>query len=117
MLRATLLLVQMIGLVLSAYLVFVTFFDQAQIERKVQSYAIVKAEAATTTALDKITGVVKEGGAAAKLGALAQRLRIKASELTANRETIVPSLVRNALSSKCDGECPSPEPNAVSAAP
>ena len=105
MLRSGLMLIQLVGLLLSAYLIFVTYADQAQVERRVQTYAIEKVQKATNSAWDKVTGIVKPGGRAEKIGTLAQKLKLKTDELIAKRNMIIPALIKKSLEGKCADGC------------
>ena len=103
--KPALLMVQLLGLVLSALLVAATFMTPAQVEQRVQSFAIAKVEAAAQTAWDDSGGLRGEGSAIARLKDLAARFGRDADGADAQRRVLVPALLATALSDRCGEGC------------
>ena len=99
--RAALIGVQLVGCLLSALLVMVTYSNPAQVEERLQSFAIAKVEQAADVALSAGAAQLHTD----KMGALAQRFGRQADRLEHRRQQIVPALLAQSLSKDCTENC------------
>lgn len=97
--------VQGLGILISAALLAVTFADRAEVERQLQAFAIAQVEEAALEAWDAAGTQFEAGGRAERIGALASRFGLKADEVMAERDRIVPALMTHALSDRCGENC------------
>lgn len=103
--KYALLAFQCVGLLASAFLVGVTYLNSDQVEARVQSFAIMKVEAAADAAWVHASNAVQNGTRAEKLGALANKLGFRAEAIDQKRKEIIPALVAYALSDRCGDNC------------
>ena len=96
---------QLTGVILSALLVWITFATPADVEQRLQGFAIAKVERAADQAFAEAEGVLATGGRAERLGALAERFGLQADDALAQRDQIVPALLAYALSDRCGENC------------
>lgn len=103
---AALLLVQLVGLRLSALLLAATFATRDQVAARLESFAVDRVEAYALKQLEglgpHLEGVQDQGGA---LGRLAGLLGDRARVLEESREELVPQIVALTLSRDCESFC------------
>ena len=101
----TLIGIQLVGLVISALLVIVTFSNPDQVEERLRQFAIAEVErAANEVWLDRTVGQ-GEGSRSERLMALSDRLGLDAEVLDARRKEIVPAILALAKSETCQENC------------
>ena len=96
---------QLAGIILSAMLLAVTFFDREEVEARVQAFAVAQVEVAADEAWASAAGVLDDGGRAERLGALAERFGLEAAALDTRRREVLPALMAYALSDRCTEAC------------
>ena len=103
--KAALITVQLIGLMLSAFLVTTTFTNPKQVEERLQNFAIAKVERAVDTAWTATGKRVVEGGRAERFGSLSRQIGMNAETIDVKRQKIVPALLANSVSDGCKETC------------
>ncbi len=103
--RLTLAGVQLAGLILSAFLVIVTYTNPQQVEERLQDFAVAKVEAAAHDAWEKVKAPFTEGGRAERFGALAERFGRDEARVDEQRRQIVPALLAPVMSGRCKENC------------
>ncbi len=105
--KIALLAVQLLGLVLCVFLVAITFVNPAQVEERLQQFAIAKVEtsaeiAKATVSDSKLGAALKSGG---KFEALGARFASEAREFDELRKQLVPALLAQSVSDRCNENC------------
>lgn len=105
--RLTVMAIQLAGVLLSAFLVLVTYLDPGQVEDRYQQLAFTKAGHATEANWSEIkqTGPTSQTGAIGKLMAFAGSLADKAEKIEEKHERFVQGVLANALSERCGNDC------------
>ncbi|MEM1277050.1 MAG: hypothetical protein AAGH74_11040 [Pseudomonadota bacterium] len=103
--RLTLIGIQLAGLVVSVFLVGVTYSNPDQVEERLRQFAIAEVErAADEVWSDKSVGQ-GEGSRSERFMALSDRLGLDAEVLDARRKEIVPAILALARSETCQENC------------
>lgn len=97
--------VQLVGLVVSALLVGVTFSHPDQVEERLRNFAIAEVERAADEVWSDRTVGQGEGSRSETLTALSDRLGLNAEVLDARRKEVVPAILGLAKSETCQENC------------
>lgn len=103
--RITLIGIQLVGLVISALLVGVTFSNPDQVEERLRQFAIAEVERAADVVWSDRTVGQGEGSRSERLMALSDRLGLDAEVLDARRKEVVPAILALAKSETCQENC------------
>ncbi len=103
--RLTLISIQLAGLVISAFLVGVTFSNPDQVEERLRQFAIVEVERAAEEVWSQRTVGQGEGSRSERLMALSDRFGLDAEVLDAQRKEVVPAILALAKSEICQENC------------
>ena len=103
--RAALVAIQLSGLVLSAFLVAVTYLEPVQVEDRVRQFAVAKVEREAERAWRHEVEGAGEGSRAEALEALGARLGLEAETIDIRRQELVPALLAFAKSRHCVENC------------
>lgn len=103
--RLTLIGIQLAGLVISTFLVGVTYLNPDQVEERLRQFAILEVERAADEVWSDITVGQNEGSRTERLMAFSDRLGLDAEVLDARREEVVPALLALAKSETCKVNC------------
>lgn len=97
--------IQLVGLVISALLVGVTFSDPNNVEERLRQFAIAKVERAADEAWSDRTVELDESSRFERLMAFSERVGLDAELLDSRREEIVPAILALAKSETCKENC------------
>jgi len=98
-------LIQLLGVVLSAFLVVVTYANPTQVEAGLQRFAIAKVTEAADTAWREAGSALAGTQTEIRLTALAEKFGQDSSSIDKQRQEIVPQIVAMALSDECRENC------------
>ena len=93
--------IQVAGVLLSGFLVMVTYLNPGQVEDRYQQFAFTEVERAADANWDDI----RDDGPLEKFRALAGSLADKAARIEDKRQELVHTILANALSERCADEC------------
>lgn len=103
--RMILIAIQLVGLVISAFLVGVTFSNPDQVEERLRQFAIAEVERAADEVWSGRTVGQGEGSRSERLMALSDRIGLDAEVLDARRKEVVPAILGLAKSETCHENC------------
>ncbi len=103
--KLALIAVQLVGLVISVFLVAATYLNPVQVQERLQDFAIAKVEHAADAALSNVTGNISNKDSTGRLANLSRQLGIEAEALDLKRQKIVPALLAEAYSDRCKENC------------
>ena len=97
--------IQLAGLVISAFLVGVTFSSPDQVEKRLRQFAITEVERAANEVWTDRTVEAGEGSRIDRLMALSDSFGVSAEVLVTQRQEIVPAILALAKSETCQENC------------
>lgn len=100
--RLTIMLIQLAGVLLSGFLVLVTYTAPGQVEDRYQQIAFATVERA---AEQKLEAAEEKPGVADRLRAFGRSIADGAADLNAQRERYARAILANALSERCGDGC------------
>lgn len=103
--RTALIGIQLVGLVISAWLVGLTFSHPDQVEERLRNFAISEVDRAADEVWSEITAEQGQGSRSERLMALSDRLGLDAEVLDARRKEVVPAVLALAKSETCQDNC------------